>query len=513
MHATSSSSSRACIGLPEMYNMPLTKGYFNGCLLTITSGPARGQSTRIVDYEYIGDISTATQTAPTLRPRSRQTEHAALPLPRDDVPQRFRPTARRTQPVPARPTLAVRATPPANCEIADLAGATFIVNGRPFNGTGVGFNELARAGEPRLNAREGVQLGTVTLRPGQPTADILHPEIALTPNAAYHFAVRPAQLERSRRSLGRPLPRSRHRRPDFMPLNPTSTATVAIAPSTRPLLWKYQTFAGPGDADESYDAPDFQNMALAMQTVSPRARGRVVQGNARQPDDARRRRSERRRSDQFLRLDLEDLPLPSFHRPDLINYLVPSAGPICGRSGRRHRPHHRRRGRAPCSRPTAPTASASNGDDDPGVDVEIRDQIVAIKRKISLRPLREDHPNFDGSNPASRPLDLDGVNDLVRNGNIAVPFWEAVGPWDVDNDNDGVPDSVWVDLGDPVAQAEDGTLYKPLYAFLIVDLDSRLNVNAHGLVEHLRRRLATIPNLDSTSAPGADRIPAISPTI
>ena len=40
-----------------MHNMPLTKGYYNGCLLTITSGPARGQSTRIVDYEYIGDIA------------------------------------------------------------------------------------------------------------------------------------------------------------------------------------------------------------------------------------------------------------------------------------------------------------------------------------------------------------------------------------------------------------------------------------------------------------------------
>ena len=112
---------------------------------------------------------------------------------------------------------------------------------------------------------------------------------------------------------------------------------------------------------------------------------------------------------------------------------------------------------------------------------------------ISLRPLREDHPNFDGSNPASRPPDLSGSSNLTRNNNIAIPFWETVGPWDVDNDNDGVPDSVWVDLGDPVAQAEDGTLYKPLYAFLIVDLDSRLNVNAHGLVDDLRS-----PQLDST---------------
>ena len=53
---------------------------------------------------------------------------------------------------------------------------------------------------------------------------------------------------------------------------------------------------------------------------------------------------------------------------------------------------------------------------------------------------------------------------------ITIPYWEAVGPWDVDNDNDGVPDSVWVDIGDPVQEADDGTRYKPLYAYLIVDL-------------------------------------------
>ena len=76
-------------------------------------------------------------------------------------------------------------------------------------------------------------------------------------------------------------------------------------------------------------------------------------------------------------------------------------------------------------------------------------------------------------------------SNLVKNGAIAIPYWEAVGPWDVDNDNDGVPDSVWVDIGDPVQEAEDGTRYKPLYAYLIVDLDSRLNVNAHGLADDI----------------------------
>ena len=50
----------------------------------------------------------------------------------------------------------------------------------------------------------------------------------------------------------------------------------------------------------------------------------------------------------------------------------------------------------------------------------------------------------------------------------------------MDNDGDGVPDSVWVDLGMPVRSTADGRLYKPLFAILCVDLDGRLNLNAHG---------------------------------
>ena len=86
--------------------------------------------------------------------------------------------------------------------------------------------------------------------------------------------------------------------------------------------------------------------------------------------------------------------------------------------------------------------------------------------------------------------DPNDPTQTVKAYNFAIPFWEAVGPWDVDNDNDGVPDSIWVDIGDPIIEAEDGTRYKPLYAFLIMDMDGRLNVNAHGLVDHI------VPPLD-----------------
>ena len=86
---------------------------------------------------------------------------------------------------------------------------------------------------------------------------------------------------------------------------------------------------------------------------------------------------------------------------------------------------------------------------------------LKLQRMIMLRPNSQDHPNFTGSNPN-------------------VPFDPVNGPWDVDNDGDGVADSVWVDLGMPVRATADGRLYKPLFAILCVDLDGRLNVNAHG---------------------------------
>ena len=50
----------------------------------------------------------------------------------------------------------------------------------------------------------------------------------------------------------------------------------------------------------------------------------------------------------------------------------------------------------------------------------------------------------------------------------------------VDNDSDGVFDSFWLDFGFPVVRDSAGVACKPRVAVLVVDLDGRLNVNAHG---------------------------------
>jgi hypothetical protein len=453
---------------PTAPRLPLTKGYYAGALLTITSGPASGQSTRIVDYEFVGNqpaIADPSRFPPGYSPTNNTWRFRVMAFPRaDGTPLEFD-------------------TSSDPYGILDLQNATFIINGRPFNGTGAGYNPTATAGTPRLNAQERTNI----------SGDPLWSEVALTPNSVHVLLSDPVPSSVETDDLygvGYPLdpldPAS--------PLVPLNAKAVPVAARGR--LWKYPSFVGTGDADESYDAADFQNMALAVQTVTPRPRGRVVTtADTFELDDPAvvDNNGVFTETSDFLRLDLEDLPLPSFHRPDLINFWFHrlarfAADPTVPLdSGVDIADEHVRI----VLQPYGPDGIRGNSDvawdNNSAASLAVRDQIVAIKRRISLRPIVEDHPSFNGSNPMSRSTTLPAT--LVRSDNptqIAVPFWEATGPWDVDNDNDGVPDSVWVDLGDPVAQAEDGTLYKPLYAFLIVDLDSRLNVNAHGLVEHLR---------------------------
>ncbi len=103
----------------------------------------------------------------------------------------------------------------------------------------------------------------------------------------------------------------------------------------------------------------------------------------------------------------------------------------------------------------------------------------AVKRQIVFRPLSEYHAQFTGSNPNHNALNNLNVGSA---GTAPNPLL-----WDVDNDGDGVPDSVWIDLGMPVQTAPDGRQYKPLYAVMILDMDSRLNLSVHGQRNHFFR--------------------------
>jgi len=296
-------------------------GFCVGRVLTVTSGPATGWSTMIVAFFYRPDTG-----APVLRVLDLQTDSLAT------------------------------------INWTDLSSAQFVVNGRPFNGTGVGF-QIVTDSHPVTGANVQVAKlnASVTVNTsGGPVAPA-----ALLP---HHVA-----RDESGSLLG---------------------AVFNLAASNNALV--------AGGSNEPYDAVDYQNMFLGL-----------VLPNAATSRDI----------------------IPSLHRPALINYWANQNG------------------------------GAYWADDN-------------FKRLITLRPIEV---NFDGSNPefaAAWASYLANRTDPPRI--VALRDRFVSGPWDVDNDGDGIADSVWVDLGLPAQTAPDGRKYKPLFAILCVDLDGRLNVNAHG---------------------------------
>lgn len=227
-----------------------------------------------------------------------------------------------------------------------------------------------------------------------------------------------------------------------------------------PAFWPY--LPNSAGANEDYDAVDFQNMLLAMMA----------------PDGT--------------------VPIPSLHRPELINYWfnVMAASPALSSLSADEQ-------WLVMLQPYGPDCIPGNADDGgapwSSVPIGIRNEIVALKRKMILRPLPEDNPSFNGSNLASRWIPPAGSR--------ATNYWERTGPLDVDNNGDGIPDGIWVDLGLPVRSAPDGRLYRPLFSFLCLDLDGRLNVNAHGSLAQ-----AAAAYYSAIASPDRAGNPALRPT-
>jgi len=110
----------------------------------------------------------------------------------------------------------------------------------------------------------------------------------------------------------------------------------------------------------------------------------------------------------------------------------------------------------------------------------------ALQRRTILRPMKADHPNFTGSNAA--PLLTTDPVQWAMTGKWDNDPNSPDNMWDVDNDNDGTLDSIWTDLGMPVQTDASGRKYKPLFAVLCVDMDGKLNLNAHGNLSHVQTK-------------------------
>ena len=319
-----------------------------GCVLTMTDGPCRGMSTRIVGFD---SANTAFKVLAF--------DGGALPM----------------------------------------VGDSYVVSGTPFSGTGFGYN-------PFYYAVAGAESQIMLTASIGGTPPILGPP----PQPAQNTPLRYALL------------------PNPVPFQQDS--------ALRNQALQYTDAAGPGGANEDYDAPDYQNMILAGATLS----GSTL-----------------------------TVVSPSLHRPELVNYWYQRLFNEPTLIGRNSWPS----GWTPediwkvILQPSNPIYNKN--------DPQLAADIVQFKRRFMLRPLPDDHPGFNGSNPLSLPdISLWQLPQLQANA------WELTGPWDVDTDGDGVPDAIWVDLGFPARPAPNGKMYKPLFAIFCIDLDGRLNLNAHG---------------------------------
>ena len=348
---------------------------YNGLVLTFLDGPARGQSVRIV-----GHIPEATGVTGVFTARLRV---MAPPL-ADGSNLTF-------------------------ADFAKLRTSRILINGRPFNGTGVGYNPLAAANTAKLSTPENV-LGTNRL-------------LSLMPNNAFQSLLFDTdqfddpEVAALRANISDKYYFTDSRMFDLGIDDLTSRQQNLLAIRMKNLIGS----PGQGGSDESYDAVDFQNMVLALMPTNPTELLPATIGSGVLQDAGGM------------------LPIPSFHRPALINYW---------------------RTRLFNATP----------DFEPN-----------LLRKVLLRPSWMDHPNFTGSNPEFANL----LSAYQNNPTVFEPQRDLLnsmiyGPWDVDNDNDGIRDSVWVDFGAPVMENADGRLVKPMAAVLVLDMGGRLNLNAHG---------------------------------
>jgi hypothetical protein len=429
--------------------LPQNSGAFCGQVATMLTGPAAGESARVVGYYFVPGSQLNTPPGAALLQVS--SFGGVVPQPGDE----------------------------------------FMINGRPFSGTGFGLDLTEfQSGTPGVWATTPLfATGNVPLLTAfENSANVVGPPANV---AASSLPVA---------SWGMPyayLPN--HARISLTPWSPTT------------LTGAYWDPAGPGGANEPYDAPDFQNLMLAMHYWSPF----LLPGDVTNAGHV-------------------ITPIPSLHRPELVAWYYNQS----------------------IINPTMFSGTPAMAN-------------PALRRKVILRPEPTDNQFQDMAAPYGNVAGLNGVWDAREpyhdvNGNgyydaldvyadgtpafldlngdgawtAGEPDWSgntfnpvtgcwyiaANGGWaldtqnpptytppsglsgsasglDVDNDGDLIPDSIWVDTGLPVHTESDGTLTKNLAAVLCIDLDGKVNLNAHGTLAHLDT--ARYTGLGSPSGPFA----------
>ncbi|MCA9192233.1 MAG: hypothetical protein KDB03_10735 [Planctomycetales bacterium] len=216
------------------------------------------------------------------------------------------------------------------------------------------------------------------------------------------------------------------------------SVAAALTPNFSHIRKGNPAFVPYGDSDESYDAADYADFYQSFQYAGAASSNDII---------------------------------PSFHRPALVNFLygqivaskaLPAFAPldlvstieILQRA---------------CGRPLA--FKVTNIPGASGGNVTLSSNIGFTGSNIG-----------DYSNVAAPQTPFLNIN--WANWNTEYPKfehwvrWLMRGPWDVDNNGDGVADSIWIDINFPLMTSPEGKLLKMMAAYYIEDLGGRLNLNA-----------------------------------
>ncbi|MGB7325768.1 MAG: hypothetical protein WBD31_12915 [Rubripirellula sp.] len=312
----------------------------------------------------------------------------------------------------------------------------FYLNGAILNGPGLGFDvgrtSLTAVGDPNQNLNEVISTNASPLP-------------AFTPNPIGGAAFAGSDLVTATDV------------PAALQGHYSLYRREARASSTTASQGYLQDLPG-GDADEPYDAPDEQNLWLSY----------------------------------FPTNEAFGASSPSFVRPALLHWLInQQSGALDTLTAARLQQILRAVQRS-TTRP-----------------LPIRNDATAMPTALSNRGagvLQLDYSDFTGSNnsdlgrpsPTNGWLDFSETNQATLAADIRRLVRSLCGgdsngdgypDWDVDNNGDGIPDSIWTDAGLPLTESEDGSLVKPLVAYLIEDLGGRVDVNLAGNLVQARNAI------------------------
>jgi tetratricopeptide (TPR) repeat protein len=175
------------------------------------------------------------------------------------------------------------------------------------------------------------------------------------------------------------------------------------------------------DADEDYDAPDFNNLILARQRWN-------------------------------TAMSRWEVDIPSLRRPELMYYWTPG-------------------------QPDASIYQSWSSHYEVEDVIHDNDDILMFTTKNYEQPFVG--PGALTTESWDKPLSTRQRIILRPDSFIQTRnrYFDAInGPWDVDNDHDGLRDSVWADLSAPVMPQLTGSMYKPLFAVLQLDVNGRVNL-------------------------------------